>query len=224
MELLKIDENDLRPTRDIVFEILRKAILDGKLAQNERIMETAVAEELKISRTPVREAFRKLEAEGLVEYHPKRGTVVRSITKESIIEIYDMREVLEGLAVRLVCIKGYKVVIASLKDTVENMEKANDEGAYETLYALHDQYNKTVLEAAGSKRLKENLLNLYEYIVSFRKITLSHNQRRSISVADHKKIVDLIAEGNPEAAEEYCRKHIRKAKETLLNKLGINKD
>lgn len=220
MNLGSIDPRDLRPTRDIVFEILRKAILNGLFSKGERIMETKIAEDLDISRTPVREAFRKLELEGLTEYYPKKGTIVKGITKEDIAEIYDMREVLEGLAVRLACKNISETEMKNLKETLYNMEQHVNDKDDSLLYELHDKYNNIILNASKNKRLIESLLNLYEYITSFRKITLSRNERRTISLAEHKRIAELIELKKPEQAEECCKEHIRKAKETILSNLN----
>lgn len=216
MNLGSIDSRDLRPTRDIVFEILRKAILDGSIAPGERIMETTVAEMLNISRTPVREAFRKLEIEGLTEYHPKKGTVVRGITKEDIAEIYDMREVLEGLAVRIACQNADENAIARLRGVLKQMEASIAEKDDVRLFELHDEYNNIILQMTDSKRLINNLGYLYEYITSFRKITLSHKERKAISLKEHIQIVDYIEQRDGEKAEKYCRDHIKRAKEIIL--------
>jgi len=217
MDIGVIDKRDLRPTRDIVFDLLRKAILNGKLISGERIMETSIAQELNISRTPVREAFRKLEAEGLIEYYPKKGSIVKGITKDDIIEIYEMREVLEGLATRLACKYIKDDEIRDLKDTLKQMEIADKNKEYDLFFSIHDKYNTIIIDAAGNKRLKNSLLPLYDYIASFRRITLLQDERRSTSLLDHKKIVELIELRDENKAEEYCRNHIRKAKETLLN-------
>ena len=155
MDIGVIDKRDLRPTRDIVFDLLRKAILNGKLISGERIMETSIAQELNISRTPVREAFRKLEAEGLIEYYPKKGSIVKGITKDDIIEIYEMREVLEGLATRLACKYIKDDEIRDLKDTLKQMEIADKNKEYDLFFSIHDKYNTIIIDAAGNKKIKK---------------------------------------------------------------------
>lgn len=99
----KIESTDLRPIREIVLERLRKAIMDGSFEPGDRLVETSIAEGMGVSRTPVREAFRQLEIEGLAENVPRKGTIVKGISKRDILEIYEIREVLEGLAFRLAC-------------------------------------------------------------------------------------------------------------------------
>lgn len=112
----KIEVTDLRPIREIVFERLRKAIIDGNLEPGDRLVETFIAENMGVSRTPVREAFRQLEIEGLAENIPRKGTIVKGISKEDIIEIYQIREVLEGLAFRLTCSRISEEQIVELKE------------------------------------------------------------------------------------------------------------
>ena len=92
----KIEITDLRPIRDIVYQRLRSAIIGGQLEQGERLVETLISENMGVSRTPVREAFRQLEIEGLAENIPRKGTIVKGISKKDIIEIYEIREMLEG--------------------------------------------------------------------------------------------------------------------------------
>ena len=217
MSLGYIDPKDFRPARDIVFEIIRNAVLDGRLEKRERIMETTIAEELGISRTPVREAFRMLETEGLIEYYPKTGTVVKGITLEDMEYIYDLREVLEGLAVRKACVNSDEADIKRLKDILVLMEEAIKIDDNERLFKLHSDYNNIIIEASKNPRLIDYLTNLYEYIASFRKITLSENERKQISLKEHRKIVEYIEAKDEVNGESYCREHIRIAKGILLD-------
>jgi len=216
MSLGYIDPKDFRPARDIVFEIVRNAVLDGRLEKGERIMETTIAEDLGISRTPVREAFRMLETEGLIEYYPKVGTVVKGITLEDIEYIYDLREVLEGLAVRKACINIDEPDLKRLKDILLLMEEAIKSKDNEGLFKLHSDYNKLIIEGSKNPRLIGYLLNLYEYIASFRKITLAYNERKLISLNEHRKIVECIETKDMKNGELCCREHIRKAKDIFL--------
>lgn len=220
MSLGYINPKDFRPVRDIVFEIVRNAVLDRRLEKGERIMETVIAEDLGVSRTPVREAFRMLEIEGLIEYYPKIGMLVKGITLEDIEYIYDLREVLEGLAVRKACANINEAEIKNLKEILLLMEEAIKNKENERLFKLHSDYNKIIIEASKNPRLIEYLTNLYEYIASFRKITLSHTERKLISLNEHKKIVEYIEARDEVNGELYCREHIRVAKSILLESAG----
>ncbi|KUO72116.1 MAG: hypothetical protein APF77_00830 [Clostridia bacterium BRH_c25] len=216
MSLGYIDPKDFRPVRDVVYEIIRNAILDGRLEKGKRLMETAIAEDLRISRTPVREAFRKLEIEGLIEYYPKTGTTVKGITMEDIAYIYDVREVLEGLAIRQACMLITKEDIKKLWDILDLMEKAINDEDNERLFETHSEYNKIVIGASKNPRLIEYLSNIYEYINSFRRIALLYNERKSISLKEHIHIAEYIEAGDAINGEEYGREHIRIAKRIFL--------
>lgn len=115
----KIESTDLRPIREIVLERLRKAIMNGTFQTGDRLVETSIAEKMGVSRTPVREAFRQLEIEGLAENLPRKGTIVKGISKRDIFEIYEIREVLEGLAFRLACSNITDEQILELKEKLE---------------------------------------------------------------------------------------------------------
>ncbi|HYE80690.1 MAG TPA: GntR family transcriptional regulator [Clostridia bacterium] len=220
MSLGYIDPKDFRPIRDIVYEIIRNAILDGRLEKGKRIMETTIADDLSISRTPVREAFRMLENEGLIEYFPKTGIIVKGITLEDIVYIYDVREVLEGLAVHKACMFITKEEINKLKEILRLMEQAIDNKDNESLFMLHSKYNKIIIDASQNPKLIEYLTNIYEYINSFRKITLSYNERKIISLKEHIQIVEYLEAGDAVNGEKYCREHIRVAKQILLESAG----
>lgn len=216
MSLGYIDPKDFRPMRDIVYEILRNAILEGRLEKGKRIMETTIADELSISRTPVREAFRMLENEGLIEYFPRTGIIVKGITLEDIIYIYDVREVLDGLAVHQACRFIKKEEIGKLREILRMMEEAIAKEDNESLFELHSRFNRIIMEASGNPWLIEYLTNIYEYINSFRRITLSQSERKIISLKEHIRLVEYIEAGDAVNGEKYCREHIRIAKRILL--------
>ena len=124
---LELDMNEYLPLRDVVFKTLREAIIKGDLAPNERLMEIKLANMLGVSRTPVREAIRKLELEGLVIMNARRGAVVAPITKEDLIDVLDIRRAMERLGVELACQKITKEEIALLKKKNTEIEKAVEE-------------------------------------------------------------------------------------------------
>lgn len=216
VELGHIEVHDLRPIREIVFEKLREAIFDGKIKKGEHLVESVIADKMNVSRTPVREALRQLEIEGLVLNIPRRGAIVQGITEEDAIEIYDLREVLEGLVARMACKNATEDEIRKLKIFLELMEEAIKNKENDEYLKLLEGYNLTLLNSAKSKRLEDMVKKLYEYLESLRSVSLDKEDRRIAALKEHKKIVSIIEKRDEETAEMITRRHVKKAKETFL--------
>ncbi|SMP68480.1 GntR family transcriptional regulator [Anoxynatronum buryatiense] len=218
IELGLIDDFDLRPIRDIVYENLRNAIMEQRLKRGERLVENTIAEKMNISRTPVREALRQLESEGLVVHMPRRGTVVQGITREDALDIYNIREVLEGLVVRLACERRSEAEVENLHKYIEQMETAIHGNAYEKLMELHHEFNDEILQAAQSKRLSGMVKHLHEYLASMRTVSLESTERQEDALQEHREIVKAIEERRTEEGEAKARIHVQKAREAFLRR------
>jgi DNA-binding GntR family transcriptional regulator len=223
IKLGPIDDFDLRPIRDIVYEQLRKAIMDQRLKRGDHLVENTVAEKMNISRTPVREAFRQLESEGLVVHMPRRGTIVLGITRDDAVDIYNIREVLEGLVVRLACEKRNQEDIDQLHSCIRRMDQAIQEDSHDELMRLHRAFNETVLQIGRSERLTGMMQQLYEYLTSLRTISLESVERQKIALEEHLAIVKAIEESKPEEGETLARKHVRKARKAFLKNIHDEK-
>lgn len=209
----KIEITDLRPIRDIVFERLRMAIIGGNLEKGERLVETFIAENRGVSRTPVREAFRQLEVEGLAENIPRRGTVVKGISKKDVIEIYEIREMLEGLEFRLASNNISELQIIQLKETISKMEKCIINDDMNEYCRLHEEFHSIVLYSCGNSRLIDQMKQIYEYLSRIRKSTLVMNKRTRKDMVEHKEIIDVLEKRDEVLAERTGRDHTRKCKE-----------
>ncbi len=220
IELGKVDDFDLRPIRDIVYEHLKNAIMDQRLKQGDRLVENSIAEIMDVSRTPVREALRQLESEGLVVHMPRRGTIVKGITKEDAIDIYDIREVLEGLVVRRACENRQQEDVDQLYNCIHQMEKAIDDRAYEELMCLHSEFNSLILSIGKSKRLTDMMKHLFEYLTSLRTISLDSIKRQKVALEEHREIVKAIEEGRSDEAETLARSHVKKARAAFLKSIS----
>jgi len=220
IELGPIDDFDLRPMRDIVYEHLRKAIMDQILKRGDHLVENTIAEKMNISRTPVREALRQLESEGLVVHMPRRGTIVQGITREDAIDIYDIREVLEGLVVRRACEERDDDDVDRLHLCISQMEIAIEQQTHDELMRLHREFNNMILIIGRSKRLTGIMKHLYEYLISLRTISLESVERQKIALEEHREIVKAIEESNPEVGETLARKHVRKARAAFLSSIS----
>lgn len=203
-----VDISNIKPIRDIVYENLRKAIMDGKLQSGERIVEKDYADRMNISRTPVREALRKLEIEGLVQYIPRKGVVVNGFTKEDVIEIYTIRKALEGLAMRQVVEEITDEELAKLEKLVDDMEAADKAGDKEKVFTTCKEFNELLLNISRMPRLKGMVNMLQEYLERFRRITMSKSSRRSSAIKEHRAIFQAIKEKDAQKAEALVWEHL----------------
>ncbi|NLK00202.1 MAG: GntR family transcriptional regulator [Clostridia bacterium] len=196
--------------------MLREAILNGKLRPGDRLVERELAEQLGVSRTPVREALRKLELENLVTHIPRKGVVVSEISRRDIIEILDIRASLEGLAARIGATKVKDADIDELKGYHEKMEEAvrNQDG--EELNESHDQFNKKILEIAASPRLTQMVSSLWDYISRFTKMGYAVPGRTNMAMKEHALLIDALAARDAEAAERIAEEHIVNSKSVTL--------
>lgn len=215
----KIDADDLRPAREIVLEELRAAIFDKRLNPGDRLVEYNIAKGMGVSRTPVREALRQLEIEGLATNVARKGTLVKGITKEDAMEIYDIREVLEGLAVRRACLNITRIQIFRLKEIIGIMTKSIDENDNDNYIKFHNEYNRIILDASNNKRLISQLEHIYEYLKSMRKISLSNEIRKEEALLEHKHIVEAIEKGDELLAEKLAREHVANAKNAFIGEI-----
>ncbi|WP_234122894.1 GntR family transcriptional regulator [Clostridium hydrogenum] len=217
----KIESTDLRPIREIVFERLRKAIMNGTFQSGDRLVETSIAEGMGVSRTPVREAFRQLEIEGLAENLPRRGTIVKGISKTDILEIYEIREVLEGLVFRLACTNISKVEISDLKEKISKMEQSIDNNDIKEYWRLHGEFHDIILYLSKNNRLIDQMKQIYEYLSKLRNFTLVMNKRRNAAMEEHEALVKAFEKRDEILAEQIGREHTINAKKFLSKEIHL---
>jgi DNA-binding GntR family transcriptional regulator len=217
----KIEMTDLRPIREIVLERLRTAIITRTLNPGDRLIETDIAEKMGVSRTPVREAFRQLEIEGLAENIPRKGTVVKGISKKDILEIYEIREVLEGLEFRLACSKITDSQIAMLKEKLVTMQECIDNNDITEYWKVHGDFHDIILYSSGNHRLIDEMKQVYEYLSSLRNFTLVMNKRREVAMEEHKLIIEAFEKKDEKLAEKVGRMHTVNAKKFLLKEIDL---
>ncbi|GAA0704211.1 GntR family transcriptional regulator [Paraclostridium ghonii] len=219
----KVENNDLRPIREIVLHEIRNAIFEGKLNQGDRLIENNIAKCMGVSRTPVREALRQLEIEGLAVNVPRKGTLVKGISKEDAIEIYDIREVLEGLVSRLACLHITRIEIRRLKEIISIMEDCIKISSNMEYIKAHNEYNEILLNASKNKRLIDRLETIYDYLKSLRRISLLTDERRLEAIKEHNDIVQAIETGDEELAEKVARIHVYNAKQAFIKACEVKK-
>ena len=183
-----------------VFRTLSEQILSGKYQKGDELREVTVGKELGVSRTPVREAFRKLELEGLVTSIPNKGTYVNGISREDVQDIYMIRSRLEGLAARLATRR-------ITKEQIDEME--------EMISTLDGKFHFILYEACGSRMLKNVLTDFHRYVQMARRMSVKVENRAEKSIREHSEILSAIRDKDEDRAEKLMEEHIRHVVQNL---------
>lgn len=203
-------------TRDIshtVYEQVREAIHNREFSVGERVTEVALAEKFGVSRTPVRDAISKLEADGLLTNVPRRGLIITDLSHQQIGELYMMREVLEGSAARQAALTGSDAEIATLHDLVKSEEASIDDAAM--LSAINKKFHRLLALAAHNRYLLAAIEQL-SITMSLLPSLLAEGDRAHTAHDQHSQIVEALGERDPEAAEKAIRDHIRSSHQHRL--------
>ncbi len=206
--------------RGRVFNRIREDILSGKYKENEELKEVQIGTELGVSRTPVREALRQLELEGLVNIIPNKGAYVTGISQKDIHDIYVIRSYLEGLAARWACTTMTEEQIEELEENVYITDFHIKKGHYEQIVELDSNFHEAIYKASGSKILEHQLSTYHHYVERIRKISLGKGERAKQSNEEHKHILQAIKERNADRAEQLAHEHIMSTIANL-NKQGL---
>ena len=191
-----------------MFNTLRQAILRGEIKPGERLLEIHLANKLGVSRTPIREAIRKLELENLVIMIPRKGAVVAEITEKSLRDVLEVRRALEALAVKLACEKIQDSEIEELKVTAKEFEEALKTGDV-TVFAEADvKFHDIIYRTTDNQRLIQLLYNLREQMYRYRVEYLKREDSHEVLLAEHQHIIQMLAERNEERAVEAVCAHI----------------
>lgn len=202
------EASDKYSLRGRVFNKLREDILSGKYSQNDELKETTISLELGVSRTPVREALRQLELEGLVNIIPNKGAYVNGISEKDIHDIYSIRSYLEGLCAKWACEYITQEQIDNLEEVVYLSEFHIKKEHHEQVVELDNKFHQLIYEASGSKILKHILSDFHHYVERVRKITLSSDLRAVNSNKEHAAILEAIKQRDGEKAEALAHEHI----------------
>lgn len=214
------NDDDKYSLRGRVFNFIREGILSGRYAENEELKENAIGDKLGVSRTPVREALRQLELEGLVNIVPNKGAYVTGISAKDAHDIYVIRSYLEGLCARWACENVTKEQLDAMDEVIVLSEYHAQKGHYEQIVELDSKFHKLIYEAGGSKILEHELSVFHHYVERIRKITLSMEERALRSNEEHTAIRNAIRERNGELAEKLAHEHIIRTIENI-EKLGL---
>ena len=199
-----------------VYHSLREGILSGKYREGEELREMAVSEQLGVSRTPVREAFRQLELEGLMTLVPNRGAYVSGITPKDVADIYAIRGLLEGLCARWATEKITKEQLEQMEETIYLAQFHAQRKNGEQLTLLDNQFHDILYRACNSKMLERQLRDFHEYVVRVRKWILTDAQRGLVCVKEHRQIMEAIKEKDADRAQTLAALHMKNAYANML--------
>lgn len=219
----EVNMNEYLPLRDVVFNTLRQAILRGELKPGERLMEIKLANKLGVSRTPIREAIRKLELEGLVVMIPRKGAIVGEITEKSLRDVLEVRKALEELAVGLACDRIQPQGLKELKEAAAEFKKALKCNDVTTFAEADVKFHDIIYHATDNQRLIQLLYNLREQMYRYRVEYLKRKEVHEVLLEEHDEIIAAIEKGDKTKATLMMCRHIDNQVETVSDTIRTKK-
>lgn len=201
---------------EAAYQSLRGAIVRGDLAPGERLAEQQLAEELGASRTPVREALRRLALEGFVVLIPRRGAYVAELSFKDMNDVFELRTALEGLAAALAAERITEEEVAALEQAVADLAEAAARGDGEQVVSIDTDFHGRIYTASRNRRLMQIVANLSDQIQSFRMRSLAAPGRLKDTLSEHRRLVAAIARRDAGQARKLAEEHIRSAEASLL--------
>lgn len=205
---LELNMDAYLPLRDVVFNTLREAILRGDLVAGERLMELQLAAKLGVSRTPIREAIRMLEQEGLAITIPRKGAIVAGMTEKDMQDVLEIREALEELSVQVACDKITEEEIAKLQENMKKFESSLESGDLKKMAQADVEFHDVIYQATDNPKLISMLNNLREQMYRYRVEYLKNPQNHEQLLKEHEAIYKGIVEKDKKAVTEMIRRHI----------------
>lgn len=208
-----------KPIREIAYETLKRAIITGEIPAGTRIVETEYADRMHISRTPLREALRKLERDGLVEYVPRRGVVVRAFTIADVDEIYTIRNALEMLTLPVIVENATEEDISALREKLHRMDALLEQNNIDALSPLARAFHSQLTAISKMNRILRVIESQDEYIRRFSALSIAKESRRHAAHKEHYQLVELVEKKDLAGFEHLMQKHIERSKENCLKAL-----
>lgn len=216
----KLEIQDNNSLRANVFKELEQAILNGNFAPGDSLIEQRLSAELGVSRTPVREALRQLELEGLVKTVPNKGAVVIGVSTKDILDIYSIRMKIESLAARWAATNITDEELDALREVVELQTFYVSRSDAMQVWNLDTRFHEIIFEACRSRPLRHTLSGFHHYIQKARELSFKTAGRARLSVEEHRAILEAIAAHDPDEAERLTELHISMARENVAGNLG----
>lgn len=215
---LQSEGQDQYSLRGKVFHKIREDILKGRYKQNEAMKELQISKELGVSRTPVREALRQLELEGLVKIIPNKGAVVAGIGAKDIADIYAIRSLIEGLCAQWAANQITEEQLEDLEEIVFLSEFHLKKQHIDQLYELDNKFHEMLYVASGSKILRHLLSDFHHYVQRVRKTSLSSTERAAKSIEEHKAILEALREHDGDKASVLTTLHVKNTSDNVIEK------
>ena len=208
-DFMQENMDEFLPLREVVFKTLRQSILTGELKPGERLMEIHLAEKLGVSRTPIREAIRKLELEGLVTMIPRRGAEVAKISEKNLKDVLEVRTCLDSLAVRLACQRITDEQIDDLKKACDDFVLATKTGEATAITKADVNLHDVIVRATGNERLQQMINTLSEQMYRYRVEYLKDENNYPTLMKEHKDIVEGLVRKNKTQVTETMHQHVK---------------
>jgi DNA-binding GntR family transcriptional regulator len=215
---IKIEEPKLL-SEDIA-ESIKTAIIKGKFRPGEKISEGELAESMGISRTPLREAFRKLENEGFIEIIPRKGAVVTQIDPDETYDLYEIKSTLEGLAARLACVNMQKKDLDKLETINRELRELIDKNDLEAFYKAHTKFHEGFVKLSGNRRLIQIISNLNDHFKRFGIVSLTLPGQYEKAIRQHEKIIEAFRKGDEKLIEERVKDNVMTGGKVLIDHLA----
>lgn len=216
-KLEKVKLDDYKPLREVIFTTIREAIIMGELKPGERLMEVQLAEKMGVSRTPVREAIRKLELEGLVNMVPRKGAHVARLSAKDIMDVLEIRASLDGLATALATQRIGDDELRELKHIQSQFENYVEKDNLQGIVKKDVEFHDVIYRASQNDKLIQIVSNLREQVYRFRVIYLKDFSSTKEVIKEHMEIYKAIVEKDPTAAREAAKNHIKNQEIMIIN-------
>jgi DNA-binding GntR family transcriptional regulator len=215
---LSVESYNLKSLRDIVVEKIREAIVEGFFKPGQRLKERELAEMMQVSTTPIKEALRILNSEGLVETLPRRGTFVSKMANSSVEEVLVVKAYLEGLGARMAASKMSPEELKQLEMIVENMTSLMEENKVQELEVQNALFHSKIVDAARNPVIQQILTNIISFDTAFRKRALKNNVEVVESFLEHQAIFEAIRQRDPDQAENRMKHHVLRSARVVLTR------
>lgn len=212
----EVHMDEFLPLRDVVFNTLRQAILTGELKPGERLMEIHLANKLGVSRTPIREAIRKLELEGLVIMIPRRGAEVAQITEKSLIDVLEVRKALDVLCAELACVRITEEDMKKLEEACTYFDEAVRTKDTRAIAQADVDFHDIIIQATGNDRLISLVNNLSQQMYRYRFEYIKDASQHSRIMEEHRALLESICSRNKETAAKAAQVHIDNQQASIL--------
>lgn len=209
---------------DQVYRILRERIAQGEVANGERLVESVLAEEFKVSKTPVREALARLASEGLVKRVPGRGVVANAMSYEEVVDYLEVREVLEELAASKAAARITEADIAKLEGIIAESEATVARGDLDAYSALDLAFHQTIIDIGENTALKDTMPLLHDKIRVVMKRSVALPGRRTQSAEEHRLVLEALSAGDPQESGRRMRTHIMNTRAAVMERLRLQED